>query len=372
MPHGRDYRASMLIPILVLNYNGRRLLAECLPSVVKAAEKSRHECRVIVVDNDSTDDSIVWLEERYPDLRVIRCENRALCSFNEVVPSLNCDVAILLNNDVKLAPDAVDPLVEPLLRDAPAYDPGCFMTAPLCWQMDGQTCEGLKTSVRWRWGLVQATGRFPGHERAMYRADLTASAGAAMAIDCRMFEEIGGFDPLYLPGRIEDLDFGYRGFLAGYHARYVPHSVAYHHGMASFGPAYGHSGNDHLALRNTLLFQWKNLRHPSHRLRHWLSLPLRLGWDLVRAPIVGRRRRFAFLGALIEASSLWRKRRPHRIARGDKAREREFFRRFHPTRLLSGVDATGLGTMRYYRVDVPSPPSSQEEATPAQHEEVPA
>lgn len=323
----------MLIPILVLNYNGRSLLAECLPTVVKAAHHSRHRCEVIVVDNDSTDDSLAWLAQRYPEMRVIRCENRALCSFNEVVPSLGCDVAVLLNNDVKLAPDAIDPLVDPLLSDTSAGDPRCFLTAPLCWQMDGRTCEGLKTSVRWRWGLVQAAGRFPGHESVIYRADLTASAGAAMAVNCRVFEELGGFDPIFLPGRIEDLDFCYRGFQAGYHARYVPQSVVFHRGMASFGPAFGHSGNDHLALRNTLLFQWKNLRHPLHRLRYWLSVPLRICFDLIRLPLVGKRRRLAYLRALLAASALWRK-RGKRTAHSDTARELEFFRRFHPATLL--------------------------------------
>ena len=360
----------MLIPILVLNYNGRHLLAECLPSVVKAARQSRHDCEVIVVDNASTDDSICWLAQKYPDLRVIRCENRALCSFNDVVPSLGCDVAVLLNNDVKLAPGAIDPLVEPLLRDTPAGDPNCFLTAPLCWEMDGDTCEGLKTSVRWRWGLVQATGKFPGHEAIVHRADLTASAGAAMAVDCRVFQEIGGFDPIYLPGRIEDLDFCYRGFLAGYHARYIPQSVVYHRGMASFGPAFGHSGNDHLALRNTLIFQWKNLRHPSHRIRQWLSFPLRLGWDLVRAPIVGRRRRLAFLNALLEAVSLWRKQRPQHPDGAATPRELEFFQRFHPSRLLTDAAAPEFGDSRYYRIDVPPRASELSEAGDPRPEEV--
>ncbi len=360
----------MLIPILVLNYNGRHLLAECLPSVVKAAGQSRHRCEVIVIDNASTDDSICWLAQKYPDMRVIRCENRALCSFNEVVPSLGSDVAVLLNNDVKLAPGAIDPLVEPLLRDTPTSDPNCFLTAPLCWEMDGDTCEGLKTSVRWRWGLVQATGIFPGHEAIIHRADLTASAGAAMGVDCRLFQEIGGFDPIYLPGRIEDLDFCYRGFLAGYHARYTPQSVVYHRGMASFGPAFGHSGNDHLALRNTLLFQWKNLRHPSHRIRQWLSLPLRLGWDLVRAPIVGRRRRLAFLNALLEAVSLWRKHRPQRADGAATPRELEFFRRFHPSRLLKDGAAPEIGHARYYRIDVPRQSSAPNETVDPQPEEV--
>ena len=52
---------AMLVHILILNYNGRRLLEQCLPSVVTATAGSRHQCTVGVVDNDSTDDSVAWL-----------------------------------------------------------------------------------------------------------------------------------------------------------------------------------------------------------------------------------------------------------------------------------------------------------------------
>lgn len=363
----------MLIPLLVLNYNGRSLLAECLPSIIRAARQSRHRCEIIVIDNDSTDDSTSWLGRKHPDIRIIRCENRALCSFNEVVASLACEVAVLLNNDVRLAPDAIDPLVEPLLPDGPARDPNCFMTAPLCWQMDGRTCEGLKTSVRWRWGLVQATGRFPGHETVVHRPDLTASAGAALAVDCRVFLELGGFDPLYLPGRIEDLDFCYRGFQAGYHAQYIPHSVVYHHGMASFGPAYGPSGNDHLALRNTLLFQWKNLRHPTHRMCQWVCLPLRAAWDVVRAPLVGRRRRWAFLRAFVAALASWRKHGPQPASPGDSNREKEFFRRFHPSVLLAAEPAGEIHTGHYLQTTSVRPDTTtRHEACELPCQEVPS
>lgn len=342
----------MRIHILVLNYNGRSLLAECLPTVIGAASLSRRRCEVSVIDNGSSDDSVEWLRRKYPDVGVILCENRSLCSFNEVVASLDADVAVLLNNDVKLSPSAIDPLVDPL-EPPPSGDPMCFMTAPLCWQMNGRTCEGLKTAVAWRWGLVQATGRFPGHEEVVDRPDLTASAGAAMAVDRRKFVELGGFDPLYLPGRIEDLDFAYRGFLAGYHARYVPRSVVYHIGMASFGPAFGLSGNDHLALRNTLLFQWKNLRHPAHAARQWICLPLRLVWDLARGPFVGRRRRWALVRAFLAARERWRANRPHRASTTGIAREREFFRRFHPRQLLTGqaIDDPGQWPQRF-RVEI--------------------
>lgn len=99
--------------ILVLNHNGRDLLAECLPSIVVAASRSPIPCEVIVVDNESTDDSLAMIRQRWPQI-TIECENnRGLCSFNRVLSRRGEDVVFLLNNDVKLDPDAI----APLLRD---------------------------------------------------------------------------------------------------------------------------------------------------------------------------------------------------------------------------------------------------------------
>jgi hypothetical protein len=155
-----------------------------------------------------------------------------------------------------------------------------------------------------------------------------------MAVDREKFAELGGFDPVFLPGRLEDLDFAFRGFLAGYHARYVPAAIAYHRGMATFARVFGHSGCDQLALRNTLVFQWKNLRHPAHLARQLLGFPARFILDLLRAPWTLRSRRWAFTRAFFGA--LARRRGWRAASRGTHApagREREFFARFHPRRL---------------------------------------
>jgi len=317
----------MFVHLLILTYNGRPLLAECLPSVLAAAENSQHRCRVTVIDNDSTDDSLAWLSEQFPQVSIIRQPNRGLCSLNDVVAGLagsDGAVAMLLNNDIRLHRDCVDPLVAPL-----ADDPVCFMTAPLCWLPDERTYEGFKTAVRWRFGLVQATALYPGHETSIRRPGLTASAGAAMAVDCRKFAELGGFDPLYLPGRLEDLDFAFRAYQAGYHARYVPAAVAYHHGMATFGKVFGQAGCDRLALRNTLLFQWKNLRHPGHLARQLFGLPIRLIRDVCRAPWVDGQRRWEFTRALIAAAArIGHLHRSTYRTKGTRQRERQFFRQF--------------------------------------------
>jgi GT2 family glycosyltransferase len=327
----------MRMDLLVLNHNGRDLLSECLPSLLRAAAASRHDCPVTVVDNASSDDSLSFLAAEYPQVQVIRCANRGLCSFNDVLARLTSRVAILLNNDIKLDAAAIDPLIQQLLTDE-----RCFAAAPLCWLFDGRTYEGLKTAVRWRFGLVQATALFAGHETGIHQAGLTASAGAVLAVDRAKFLELGGFDELYLPGRLEDLDFAYRGYQAGYHACYVPQAVAYHRGCATFGRVYGSAGCDELALRNTLLFQWKNLRHPLHLARQGLGMLLRAGRDVLTAPLVPRHRQFVFLRALGAAIRRWRE--AGRFNAGRRMpREREFFLRFHPRQIHQAIAPRAVG-----------------------------
>ncbi|MCE9606264.1 MAG: CDP-alcohol phosphatidyltransferase family protein [Planctomycetia bacterium] len=335
------------IDVLVLNYDGRALLAECLPSIVRAAAASRHTCRVTVVDNRSSDDPTAWLAAEFPTVAVRSLPNDGLSSFNTIARELSSRVLVLLNNDIKLADDAIDPLVEPLLAqhssDAPCEptfaNEQIFMTAPRCYLFDGVTYEGFKTSVVMRHGIVQATSLFAGCEEVADLPGPTASAGAALAVDRRIFVALGGFDPLYLPGRIEDLDFAYRGFLAGYQAVYIPEAVALHRGCATFGRVFGNTESDRLALRNTLLFQWKNLRCLRHRAAYFCRLPLRAARDLVRAigPPVGDR--FPFLRAYSEARAVWQARSGNvrfqaSTGADSAAREREFFSRHSPTRLL--------------------------------------
>jgi GT2 family glycosyltransferase len=324
------------VHLIILNFNGRELLAECLPSVLLAAASSRHLCDVCVLDNGSSDGSAEFLRAAFPEVRVVERPNLGLCSFNQVLADLTGRVAILLNNDIKLAGDCIDALVGPLFaqKDHTHASNACFMTAPLCWLFDGKTHEGLQAAVEWRWGLVRTTIDFQGNEPARYAGGLTAAAGPVLAVDRRVFLELGGFDPLYLPGRLEDLDFAFRGYQAGYVARYVPAAVAYHKGQVSFDAAYGQDASLALALRNTLLFQWKNLRHPWHIARHLFALCPRLVFDVLRAPFTPQPRRLAFARALCAALAklplIWRNQhRPRRSWR----REREFFRCFDPRRL---------------------------------------
>ena len=306
--------------ILVLNYNGRALLAECLPSVVAAAARAPVPCAVSVVDNGSTDGSLELLAEGWRGVGVVREPNRGLASFNHVLARLEEPAVVLLNNDVKLDPGAVGPLLAAL-----EAHPDALFAAPLCWDFDGRRYEGMRTRVRSRFGLVQGMCRVPGHEAALGRPDLTAAAGPVLAVDRRKFLALGGYDPVYFPGRIEDLDLGFRGWMAGWRGYYVPAAVAYHRGFGSFAPAFGRAGCDRLAARNTLIFAWKNLG--GRRLAaHLAWLPIRLLHALATGRttfVTALAAAVARLGAVLSA------RRALAVGRGGwTARQEEFFRQF--------------------------------------------
>jgi GT2 family glycosyltransferase len=307
--------------LLVLNYNGKGLLAECLPSVIEAAAHAPLPCSVSVVDNGSTDGSLEALASRWPTVGLFREPNRGLASFNHVVGRIDEPVAVLLNNDVKLDRAAVGPLVAALDTHTDA-----LFSAPLCWSFDGHEYEGMRTRVRTRFGLVQGMCRVPGYEATLARPDLTASAGPVLAVDRARFLALGGYDPMYFPGRIEDLDLGFRGWMAGWKGYYVPESVAYHRGFASFAPAFGPVRCDLLATRNTLLFAWKNLS--GLRLAaHLAWLPIRLAHDV----LITRRHSFAaaFLEALDRLRAVRSGRRALAVGRGTwTMRQESFFRRF--------------------------------------------
>ncbi len=164
-------------------------------------------------------------------------------------------MVLLLNNDVKLEANAV----APLLGAFETHD-DAFFSAPCCWTFDGRTYEGMRTRVRSRFGLVQGMSRVPGFEGVIGRGDLTAAAGPVLAIDRRRFLELGGYDPIYFPGRIEDLDLGFRSWMAGYRGllrarigRVITRV------SARSSRELGKGRCDELASRNTLIFMWKNM-----------------------------------------------------------------------------------------------------------------
>lgn len=262
--------------ILILNFNGKDLLADCMPSVTLAAGKSCYNCRVSVIDNASTDGSVEYIKHAFPSVSVLPLQtNRVLCSYNDCVRDTDEDIVILLNNDIRVEPDFVDPLVEAFQKD-----PKLFMSTPKTLDADGKI-SGSITKAYIKWGIFWSAATYPGFEKDADREDITFSAGGIVAFDRKKFLELRGYDDLYLPGTVEDCDICFRSWKRGWKCVYQPKSIAYHIGQVSFTRAFGKRRTRIINFRNLFLFMWKNISDRKLIFEHIVFTPWRLLYSLV-------------------------------------------------------------------------------------------
>lgn len=266
--HGKGTRSCV---ILVLNYNGRGLLSQYLESIVIAAAQARAcQVDVIVVDNQSTDNSLEWLSAHFPAVKILLApQNRYLYSLNWAAGELTHDWLLLLNNDVYMTPDCLDPLFELLLR----Y-PQAFAVSPKFLRPDEVTVDSAKrVGEFWRGQLRHTIDTFPTGP-----APTLFATGGAYLVRRNEFLAYGGFDELYYPAYWEDVDLSYRAWKRGRPSLYQPASVMYHHGSASMA-AEGSEKSAFLNARNSWLFTWRNVSDLTilsacvfWTARHWMAL----------------------------------------------------------------------------------------------------
>ena len=106
----------MKTAVVILNWNGKKLLEKFLPSVI---EYSKDEAEVIVADNASTDDSVEFLKKEYPGLAIIQNKknNGFAKGYNDALQKVNADYYVLLNSDVEVTHNWIKPLIELMVSD---------------------------------------------------------------------------------------------------------------------------------------------------------------------------------------------------------------------------------------------------------------
>ncbi len=276
--------------VIILNYNGAELLPKCLPSIMEAARKTGFT-RVTVLDNCSTDNGLDYVTANFPDCQIERApSNRLLCSYNDYVPKVKEPVVILLNNDIRVHRDFIEPLLTHFIRD-----PLTFLVAPRVMTFDGKTIESGRSKAKIRFGLFECTAHYLGYEKEALQSSETFSSGFG-AFSREKFIALKGYDDLYLPGIMEDVDFCYRAQKEGYRLYYEPQSIVCHIGQVSFKKRFGSFKIAVLAHRNSFLFMWKNFSGPKFWIPHLFFLPLRLSFALLKGNLALA---LGFLNALI-------------------------------------------------------------------------
>jgi GT2 family glycosyltransferase len=99
--------------IQILNWDGKHLLEECLPSVIAAVRKADGDHRILVVDNGSRDGSVAFVRASFPEVRVLELDRNYgfVGGNNRGVQTIDTDIVVLLNNDMIVDPDFLRPLL---------------------------------------------------------------------------------------------------------------------------------------------------------------------------------------------------------------------------------------------------------------------
>ncbi len=267
----------MEVRIVILNYNGEDLLPQCLPGIAEAAKRAASRTKITLLDNGSTDQGLAYAASHFPEAIIVYApQNRVLCSYNDYLPQISEPVVILLNNDIRVDPGFVDPLVERF-----AKDPGTFLVSPQVMSFDGKRIEAGRNRAAIRWGLFSSDTRYPGYEREAGTASETYSSGFG-AFSREKFLALGGYDDRFQPGIYEDVDLCLRAARRGWKLCYEPTSIVYHLGQASFKKKFGEEKIQVLAQRNRFLFMWKNFSGFRFWISHLFFLPFRIVFSLLR------------------------------------------------------------------------------------------
>jgi GT2 family glycosyltransferase len=251
--------------IIILNYNGIEHLEHLLPTCLAASDRfaADHGARVpvVVADNRSTKPDVQYIRDNFPAVEVIVSEtNDYLFSLNPIVAARPEEVIILLNNDMRVEPDFIAPLLEPF------RSPTVFVTVPRILDWEGKVVTNGQR-------LFDVNG-FVFKERfdaAVENMAYSLEAGCG-GFRRSMYVELGGFDTLFRPGYWEDVDLAYRAWARGWQCLYVPASVIYHKVGATFGLDHD---RPQLYHKNYQLFVTKNIGGWGFLIGQLVTLPVR-------------------------------------------------------------------------------------------------
>ena len=245
--------------IVILNWNGEKLLPQFLPSVI---ENSRQDgVGIIVADNGSTDGSVRLLREQFPEVQLLQLDHNFgfAQGYNEALKQIEAEYYILLNSDVEVTPGWIDPMIR-MMDENPEV--AAVQPKILSWhKKDEFEYAGAAGGFIDKLGFPFCRGRILNvNEKDEGQYDALASifwaSGACMAIRAGLFHKAGRFDADFW-AHMEEIDLCWRLKNMGYKVQYTPFSKVFHLGGGSL--PYDNPHKLFLNFRNSLWLLYKNL-----------------------------------------------------------------------------------------------------------------
>jgi hypothetical protein len=246
------------IAIVILNWNGKKLLETFLPSIVNF---SSDKAEIFVADNASTDDSIAFIKTFYPSVNIIENTQNGGYSkgYNDALQFVEADIYCLINSDVEVTENWLSPILTIFEKDE-----NVAVIQPKILDYKDKTAfeyAGAGGGFIDFFGYPYCRGRvFNSLEKDTNQfndiTEILWASGACFFIRSKVFHDLNGFDEDYFAHQ-EEIDLCWRITNLGYKINYVGTSTVFHIGGATLQETNPHK--TYLNFRNSLLNVVKNV-----------------------------------------------------------------------------------------------------------------
>lgn len=263
--------------VVILNYNGQKILEQFLPSVIQHSQNYE----IVVADNCSTDSSVSFIKEHYPDIKIVQIpENRGYSSgYNYALKQIQSEYYILLNSDVEVSENWIAPIIELMEKD-----PKIAAAQPKILSFHNREkfeYAGAAGGFLDTLGYPFCRGRIFNtieNDNGQYDDQRTVfwATGACLFIRSSVFHELEGFDDDFF-AHMEEIDLCWKINNIGLKIIYTSSSVVYHVGGGTLQKS--NPKKTYLNFRNGLSLIYKNYSTSDLIIK----LPLRIILDWIAA-----------------------------------------------------------------------------------------
>ncbi len=251
------------IAVVILNWNGEKLLEEFMPSVIAHTPSNAD---IVIADNGSTDGSVDLIKKNYPNVTLLNFEkNHGFANgYNVALAKVTADYYVLLNSDVEVTQNWIAPIIELMNTD-----PLIAACQPKLLSHEKRTdfeYAGAAGGFIDKYGYPFCRGRIfntieDDHGQYNDIKEIFWASGACLFIKAKLFHEVGGFDKDFF-AHMEEIDLCWRLKNQHYKILYCPDVTLYHLGGGSLPKS--NPRKTYLNFRNNLTILYKNL--PANRL----------------------------------------------------------------------------------------------------------
>ena len=263
----------MRTAVVILNWNGEKFLNQFLPVLLRNTQLPGVD--IYVADNASTDNSLSLIEEQFPTVKTLLLDKNYgfAGGYNKALAQINADYFVLLNSDVEVTENWLQPLLNYMNENADVA--ACQPKIKSFYNRDYFEHAGASGGFIDYLGFPFCRGRVVGTaemDRGQYDTviDVFWATGACLLIRSELYNQVGGLDDEFF-AHMEEIDLCWRLKGQGFRIVCIPQSTVFHVGGGTLHVEHPHK--TYLNFRNNLLMLYKNLPQKSlHKIMRWRKL----------------------------------------------------------------------------------------------------